>query len=264
MGLFHNSYKVVIYVDDYDVVRAFYRESLGLDPEFNWDIYPGEYGICMRLGGGLLEVRKNTTAQPAPAGLGAGVFSVGSANLSACRAALAKVSGAAPGPLAASAQGLPCFALQDPTGNRMEVTGTDAGVAGAVLPKKDWFCGGLCHTLLARDMAASRQFYREALRQPPAWDKGADGCGFAIGQHHVVLVNAQAPGAPGPSMLALQANHVDLCRREVERTGIPLLQAPRDTVTGKRYFRVQDPAGNVLEVYSALEDIRDLNVGGEA
>jgi uncharacterized glyoxalase superfamily protein PhnB len=120
----------------------------------------------------------------------------------------------------------------------------------------------LTASLTVRDLAASRDWYRDALGFTVSREIERDGVLRAVGisAGAVRLMLNQDDGAKGLdrvkgaglSLMITTGQDVDAVAARVRAAGTPLVTEPQDTPWGARVFRVADPDGFTLVVSTPL------------
>lgn len=118
--------------------------------------------------------------------------------------------------------------------------------------------------LICRNLAGTRNFYRDVLGFPVAYDHER-WVEFRVGGTILALrPRGQAPwGDDGPlpsGTAAVQLAFrvppaaVDECHAELVAAGVPILRGPTDLTTPWRHRTLffSDPEGNVLEIYAEI------------
>jgi uncharacterized glyoxalase superfamily protein PhnB len=120
----------------------------------------------------------------------------------------------------------------------------------------------LTASLTVRDLAASRDWYRDALGFTIDREIEREGVLRAVGIRAgaVRLMLNQDDGArgldrakgAGMSLMITTRQDVDAVAARVRARGTPLITEPQDTPWGSRVFRVADPDGFILVVATPL------------
>jgi predicted enzyme related to lactoylglutathione lyase len=169
-----------------------------------------------------------------------------SADIAGCYAAVKAAGSAVILSELKSSEGVRYFSFRDPSGHTMTVQ-ESSGDAKIQWGRKSFFDTVTVALVPAADMEQSRIFYSELLGLK------AEGSRFTAGRGFLELT------APGKivSTLGLEAFNVNDCYRKLKERKIAFLADLRDNYYGTRLFKIQDPAGNKIEIYSWLENIRD-------
>lgn len=119
--------------------------------------------------------------------------------------------------------------------------------------------------IFCREIEPMKQFYRDVMGFNLARDFGTwvefqvgsavlalntRGAGYeGVAEHH-----GAAPDHGAGLQLAFRVAPSDVagCYEELQRKGVPILQAPADQVTGHRTLFLRDPEHNILEIYAEL------------
>ncbi len=117
----------------------------------------------------------------------------------------------------------------------------------------------------ARDYEHTVGYYRDGLELPimDSWDRGPDDQGTvfraASGLIEVLkLPRRQEPGtvwdyrAPQGVWVAVETDDMDACYRQVLKQGLPIKEHLTDQEWGNRSFRLADPEGIELFVFSKI------------
>ncbi len=106
--------------------------------------------------------------------------------------------------------------------------------------------------LVSKDLARSRDFYRDHLGlklgtdQPPYW------VDFDLGNHAMLGIHPETPDltvAPGSNSNGFAVDDVDAFVARMKSHGVPVRQEPRDEPFG-RLAIVSDPDGYAVQVYT--------------
>ena len=57
MNITFHEFRYILHLKDYDSGVFFYREVLGLQPNYNWSIVPDQKGYRFYMGSGRLEIQ---------------------------------------------------------------------------------------------------------------------------------------------------------------------------------------------------------------
>ncbi len=103
------------------------------------------------------------------------------------------------------------------------------------------------------DRAASIGFFRDLIGlevipheiegNPLVWTRAEDG-----GMLHLI---EPRDGTPAGWHVALQVDDIDAALETVKAAGIEITQGPGDRANGQRYFFIDDPDGNRIEIATA-------------
>lgn len=108
--------------------------------------------------------------------------------------------------------------------------------------------------LAVQDMAASKRFYEEVLRQTPVMDIGGHVAfaGFSLQEGYAGLVGLAEEGGKAPSaqfQLYFEVEDLDETFLEMKQAeGLQWLHEIREYPWGQRDVRVYDPDGHIVEV----------------
>jgi catechol 2,3-dioxygenase-like lactoylglutathione lyase family enzyme len=248
-----NDFRAVLFTENYDEELFFYRDALGLEPNYTWDVKGLNRGTRFYFCGAKLEI----VSGPGPAAVGKSSVLAGSADVPGCYAAVKAAPGVKiiSGP-SDTGEG-ETFAFEDPAGNVITVNGR---VGGSKIEwgRKTFFDAPFGAFVSAADPEKSRAFYSGLL----GLKAETEGLRFAAGRGFIELKAGKALPGRGASVIGLEALNVNACCRSLKNQGIPFLADLRDVYYGARLFQIQDPDGNVIEIYSWLENIRDAEAVG--
>jgi catechol 2,3-dioxygenase-like lactoylglutathione lyase family enzyme len=243
-----NELKIILPAENYDEELFFYRDALGLEPYYTWDVKGLNRGTCFYFCGAKLEI----VSVPDSGVFGKSSVLAGSAGIDGCYAA---VEAAGSAQILSGPEGDGMFVFQDPAGHIITVKGSSKG--GRIeWGRKSHFDIPLGVLVPVSDMEKSRSFYSELLGLKA--ENHAENPCFAIGRSFLELTLS----GQRVSNLGLEAQNVNACFRELKERGISFLTDLRDLYYGVRLFRIRDPGGNVIEIYSWLENIRDAEAAG--
>jgi catechol 2,3-dioxygenase-like lactoylglutathione lyase family enzyme len=114
---------------------------------------------------------------------------------------------------------------------------------------------GIRHLALhARDFAAMRRFYTEALGFHVEWEPDPDNVYLTSGTDNLALHRSQDPDAGRETaldhlgLLVRTAEDVDRWAVFLEQQGVTLSARPRTHRDGARSFYFRDPDGNVVQI----------------
>lgn len=248
MNKFHEC-RYILHLKDYDAGVFFYREVLGLQPNFNWAIVPDNKGYRFFMGTGRLEI----TQYPFPHPQGRGELTAECRNLALCRERILEEMPDAD----IVDENAGCLLLRDVNGNLVRlVQGSGEMAATGPVEKTNMFTGGFTCVLYEDDLTEAASFYRDyiGLEELPC---GEGRCVFRAGD--ALLELKERPEGAGPSMLGLEAESVNQLHER-------LLPDPRYNEAGvlrdtdfdkRRLFQILDPGGNVIEFYAYLKNVRE-------
>jgi predicted enzyme related to lactoylglutathione lyase len=113
---------------------------------------------------------------------------------------------------------------------------------------------------VARDYAATVAFYRDDIGLPVDhdWDEGPEDRGSVFrAASGLIEVFALAPGktyiAPRGVWMLIQVADVDQTYRRLVERGLPVLEPPASHPWGHRSFRVSDPDGIPVALFSPVK-----------
>lgn len=245
--------RYILHLKDYDAGVFFYREVLGLQPNYNWSIVPNQKGYRFYMGNGRIEI----TQYPFEPKQGKSEFSAECLNLELC---MERIFDEMPDiEIIEKAGGH--VSLKDTNGNiihLMQYSGEN--VATGPVDKTNMFAGNFTGILYEDDLEKAKEFYCELIgldmicKHENAYLLKAGDAYLEIRQKR------QGESADmGPSMIALEADSVNKlydtlsARDDYQEAGIL-----RDTdFDARRLFQVFDPSGNVVEIYAYLRNIRE-------
>ena len=244
---FHE-FRYVMHVDRYDESVFFYREVLGLQPNYTWAIVPNNNGYRLYMGNGRIEMAQYAF-EPKQ---GRSEFKAECCDLKLC---LSRMREEMPD-LAVVEETDEQVTVLDPNGNIAHLYQSKAAATGEV-DKTNMFAGEFTAILYANDLAEAKSFYAEYLGLP-LLSEGADSCLFRAGDA-LVEIKANDPADPmGPSMIALEADSVNRMHDRLKddaryREAFVLHDTDFDE---RRFFQILDPSGNVVEFYAYLRNVR--------
>ena len=243
--------RYILHLDNYDEGVFFYREVLGLQPNYNWSIVPEQKGYRFYMGEGRLEI----VQYPFEPVQGRGEFRADCVNLNLC---IERMLDEMPD-IEILERDESHVSLRDPDGNIVHlVQGSGERTAAGVVDKTNMFVSGFTGILYEKDLEQARNFYcgqigLELLREEK------DQCLLKAGDACLELRTMKGSAEMGPSMVAFEADSVNklydkLSASEDYREAGVL----RDTdFDARRLFQVYDPSGNVVEIYAYLRNVRE-------
>ena len=246
---FHE-FRCVMHLDQYDDGVFFYREVLGLQPNYTWSIVPDNFGYRLYMGSGRIELVK----YPFTPAQGKSEFKAECRDLKLC---LARMREEMPN-LNVLEENDQVVTVVDSNGNVVHLYQGEAGEASsAVIDKTNMFTGSFTAVLYEDDLAEAKSFYADYIGLP-LLSETAESCLFQAGDALVEL-KAKNGAAMGPSMIALEADSVNkmhdkLKDSEKYREVFVLHDTDFDE---RRFFQILDPSGNVVEFYAYLRNVRE-------
>ena len=229
MNITFHECRYILHLKDYDSGVFFYREVLGLQPNYNWSIVPDQKGYRFYMGSGRLEI----TQIPFTPRQGHSEFLILS-------------------------QDARQVTLRDTEGNLVHLLQDDSPCSGGDVDKTDMFTGTFTGVLYEDDLAAAQSFYCDRLGLP-LLERQADALLLQAGDAQLLLRRRPAGCTLGPSMIGLEASSVNkLYDRFSQSPDYKEAGVLRDTdFDARRLFQMYDPGGNVVEIYAYLRNVRE-------
>ena len=246
---FHE-FRFILHLKDYDSGVFFYREVLGLQPNYNWAIVPDQKGYRFYTGNGRLEI----TQIPFLPKQGVSEFMAECVDLSLCmeriREELPDVD------ILSQTEGQ--VTLRDSGGNVVHLLQSAESTDGADVDKTDMFSGQFTGVLYQDDLSAAEDFYCAQLGLP-LLQRRQDALLVQAGDAHLLLLRRPDGCTMGPSMVGLEASSVNKqYDRLSKRTDYREAGVLRDTdFDARRLFQLYDPSNNVVEIYAYLRNVRE-------
>ena len=276
MNITFHECRYILHLKDYDSGVFFYREVLGLQPNYNWSIVPDRKGYRFYMGSGRLEI----TQIPFAPRQGRSEFLAQCIDLPLC---MERILEEMPDAISLGI-GEPDFVtpwhirnagirsldidilsrdarqvtLRDSGGNLIHLLQGDSAACGGDVDKTDMFTGTFTGVFYEDDLSAAREFYCEQLGLP-LLEEQADSLLLQAGDAQLLLRRRTADCAMGPSMIGLEASSVNkLYDRFSSRPDYREAGVLRDTdFDARRLFQMYDPSGNVVEIYAYLRNVRE-------
>ena len=251
MKPFFREFRYILHLQDYDPGVFFYREVLGLQPNYNWSIVPDQKGYRFYMGGGRLEI----VQYPFKPRQGRGEFQADCADLALCMERMLEEMPE----VSILERGQERVTLEDPAGNRIHLTQGQGGPqAIGPIDKTNMFTGGFTGILYEEDLEAAKEFYCGLLGLA-LLEAGAESCLLQAGDARLSLQKGRPGQDRGPSMIGLEAQSVNkLYDKLSPRPDYREAGVLRDTdFDARRLFQVYDPSGNVVEIYAYLRNVRE-------
>lgn len=246
---FHE-YRYILHLKNYDAGVFFYREVLGLQPNYNWSIVPAQKGYRFYMGGGRLEI----VQYPFEPVQGRGEFRADCVDLNLC---VERMLSEMPDVELLERDELH-VSLRDPDGNIVHLMQGDGERTAGAVDKTNMFTGGFTGILYEKDLERAKDFYCRQIGLELLQEE-KDLCLLRAGDACLEL-RAMTEGAEmGPSMVAFEADSVNkLYDRLSAASGYREAGVLHDTdFDARRLFQVYDPSGNVVEIYAYLRNVRE-------
>lgn len=250
MNITFHECRYILHLKDYDSGVFFYREVLGLQPNYNWSIVPDRKGYRFYMGSGRLEI----TQIPFAPRQGRSEFLAQCIDLPLC---MERILEEMPD-IDILSRDARQVTLRDSGGNLIHLLQGDSAACGGDVDKTDMFTGTFTGVFYEDDLSAAREFYCEQLGLP-LLEEQADSLLLQAGDAHLLLRRRTADCAMGPSMIGLEASSVNkLYDRFSSRPDYREAGVLRDTdFDARRLFQMYDPSGNVVEIYAYLRNVRE-------
>ena len=250
MNITFHEFRYILHLKDYDSGVFFYREVLGLQPNYNWSIVPDQKGYRFYMGTGRLEI----TQFPFTPLQGRSEFLGQCIDLPLC---MERIREEMP-TIEILSQDTQQVTLRDTDGNLVHLLQGDSGRCGSDVDKTDRFTGTFTGVFYEDDLAAAQQFYCDQLGLP-LLKQQADLLLLQAGDAQLLLRKRPANCTIGPSMIGLEASSVNkLYDRFSQRPDYKQAGVLRDTdFDARRLFQMYDPSGNVVEIYAYLRNVRE-------
>lgn len=189
MNITFHECRYILHLKDYDSGVFFYREVLGLQPNYNWSIVPDQKGYRFYMGSGRLEI----TQIPFTPRQGHSEFLAQCSDLPLC---MERILEEMPH-IEILSQDARQVTLRDTEGNLVHLLQDDSPCSGGDVDKTDMFTGTFTGVLYEDDLAAAQSFYCDRLGASAA---GAAGGRAAASGRRCTAAAAQASGRlhPGP------------------------------------------------------------------
>ena len=247
---FHE-FRYVMHLDHYDEGVFFYREVLGLQPNYTWSIVPNNYGYRLYMGTGRIEM----VQYPFEPKQGRSEFKAECRDLKLC---LARMREEMPD-ITVLEETDGWVSVLDPNGNIAHLyQGKNDAASSGVVEKTNMFAGDFTAILYVDDLVEAKSFYADYIGLPLLSD-GEGSCLFQAGDA-MLEIRANRVDAPmGPSMIALEADSVNRIHDRLKdderyREAFVLHDTDFDE---RRFFQILDPSGNVVEFYAYLRNVRE-------
>ena len=145
MKPFFREFRYILHLQDYDPGVFFYREVLGLQPNYNWSIVPDQKGYRFYMGSGRLEI----VQYPFKPRQGRGEFQADCADLALCMERMLEEMPE----VSILERGQERVTLEDPAGNRIHLTQGQGGLqATGPIDKTNMFTVGFTGILYEEDL----------------------------------------------------------------------------------------------------------------
>lgn len=248
---FHE-FRYILHLKDYDDGVFFYREVLGLQPNYNWAIVPDNRGYRFYMGTGRPEI----VQYPFPHRQGTGEFSAECRDVPLC---LERILEECPD-VELLKETAAEVSLKDSNGNLIHIVQQEGDCrASGPIEKENMFTGRFTGILYEKDLQAAVDFYcgwigLECLSGGP--ETGS--CLLQAGDALLELRQADT-AFTGPAMIALEADSVNQIHDRMEGDSrLRMATVLHDTdFDARRLFRILDPSDNVVEFYAYLRNVRE-------
>jgi len=247
---FHE-FRYVIHLKDYDEGVFFFREVLGLQPNYTWSIVPDNQGYRFYMGRGRMEI----VCYPFGPRQGSGEISAECRDLALCMERMLDEMPDVKILRRSSTE----VVIEGMNRSRIRLFQGDRNQeAGGVIEKTNMFTGDFTGILYEPDLTSAASFYRDYIGLPVIEERSSEGSvTFDAGDAYLEI--REGGDGMGPSMIALEAEsvnrlHEKLCRDERYREVFVLHDTDFDA---RRFFQILDPGGNVVEFYSYLYKVRE-------
>ena len=158
MNITFHECRYILHLKDYDSGVFFYREVLGLQPNYNWSIVPDQKGYRFYMGSGRLEI----TQIPFTPRQGHSEFLAQCSDLPLC---MERILEEMPH-IEILSQDARQVTLRDTEGNLVHLLQDDSPCSGGDVDKTDMFTGTFTGVLYEDDLAAAQSFYCDRLGLP--------------------------------------------------------------------------------------------------
>ena len=196
MNITFHECRYILHLKDYDSGVFFYREVLGLQPNYNWSIVPDQKGYRFYMGSGRLEI----TQIPFTPRQGHSEFLAQCSDLPLC---MERILEEMPH-IEILSQDARQVTLRDTEGNLVHLLQDDSPCSGGDVDKTDMFTGTFTGVLYEDDLAAAQSFYCDRLGLP-LLERQADALLLQAGDAQLLLRRRPAGCTLGPSMIGLEA-----------------------------------------------------------
>ena len=200
MNITFHECRYILHLKDYDSGVFFYREVLGLQPNYNWSIVPDQKGYRFYMGSGRLEI----TQIPFTPRQGHSEFLAQCSDLPLCMERILEEMSH----IEILSQNARQVTLRDTEGNLVHLLQDDSSCSGGDVDKTDMFTGTFTGVLYEDDLAAAQSFYCDRLGLP-LLERQADALLLQAGDAQLLLRRRPAGCTLGPSMIGLEASSVN-------------------------------------------------------
>ena len=197
MNITFHECRYILHLKDYDSGVFFYREVLGLQPNYNWSIVPDQKGYRFYMGSGRLEI----TQIPFTPRQGHSEFLAQCSDLPLC---MERILEEMPH-IEILSQDARQVTLRDTEGNLVHLLQDDSPCSGGDVDKTDMFTGTFTGVLYEDDLAAAQSFYCDRLGLP-LLERQTDALLLQAGDAQLLLRRRPAGCTLGPSMIGLEAS----------------------------------------------------------
>nr|WP_326184372.1 VOC family protein [uncultured Oscillibacter sp.] len=246
-----HEFRYILHLKNYDEGVFFYREVLGLQPNYNWAIIPDQKGYRFYMGNGRLEIVQYPFIPPQ----GKGEFKADCVDLDLC---MARMFSEMPDVEILEKDRLH-VTLKDPNGNVIHLMqGHGEHVTTGPVDKTNMFTGNFTGILYEKDLEQAKAFYCGQIGLDLLYTE-ENICLLKAGDAYLELRKMAEGVEAGPSMIAFEADSVNKLYDKLS-TGDTYQEAGvlHDTdFDARRLFQVYDPSGNVVEIYAYLRNVRE-------
>ena len=251
MKIRFHEYRHILHFHQYEEGVFFYREVLGLQPNYNWAIVPQQKGYRFYMGTGRLEI----VQYPFSPAQGRGEFKADCVDLNLC---MERILSEAPDTEILE-RGAALVTLRDPDGNIVHLTQEKHMRRTEAPVDKTNMCGGNFTSILyEKDLEQAKNFYCGQIGLE-LLQSGRDMCLLQAGDAWLELRKMTEETEMGPSMVAFEADSVNkLYDRLSADAAYREAGVLHDTdFDARRLFQLYDPSGNVVEIYAYLRNVRE-------
>ncbi len=242
--------RLLLHLKEYDKGVFFYREVLGLQPNYNWSIVPNNKGYRFYMGNG----RPELVQYPFEPKQGRSEFAAECVNLELFMERMLEEMP----DVDILERDSEHVTLKDSDGNIVHILrGRGENTATGPVDKTNMFVGDFTAIFYEKDLVAAKTFYCDDLGLALLKEE-ENKCLLRAGDAYLELRRADGECDIGPSMIAFEADSVNklydkFSAMENYREAGVLHDTDFDE---RRLFQMYDPSGNVVEIYAYLRNIR--------
>lgn len=241
--------RYVMHIEDYDAGVYFFREVLGLQPNYTWSIVPDNQGYRFYMGQGRPEIVKYPFAPKQ----GSGEI------IAECRdlkLTMERMLEELPDVKILSHTEAEVV-VEETNGNVIHLVQGECGEISGVIDKTNMFTGAFTGVFYEDDLAQARSFYQDWIGLE-LLEEAQDRCVFKAGDACLEL-RAKNGRQAGPSMIALEADSVNKMhdRLSTDERYKEVFVLHDTDYDARRFFQILDPSGNVVEFYAYLRNVRE-------